>query len=153
MKTTMKLSAITMLVFLTILTSCSSDDDNINDVLLTEAEIPKAIKTYIETHFPSNTIIRVEKDTENNIITYDIYLSENINLDFNSAFDIIDIDGVIQLPSSVIPPSILNYVSANYPNNVITDWELEFNHQQVELNNNLELEFEMNGDFIRIDHD
>ena len=51
MKTAMKLSAITMLVFLTILTSCSSDDDNINDVLLSEAEIPTAIKTYIETHF------------------------------------------------------------------------------------------------------
>ena len=47
MKTAMKLSAITMLVFLTILTSCSSDDDNINDVLLSEAEIPTAIKTYI----------------------------------------------------------------------------------------------------------
>ena len=153
MKTAMKLSAITMLVFLTILTSCSSDDDNINDVLLSEAEIPTAIKTYIETHFPSNTIVRAEKDTENNTITYEIYLNENINLEFDSASNIIDVDGVIQLPNSVIPQSILDYASVNYPNNVITDWELEFNHQQVELNNNIELEFEMNGNFIRIDND
>ena len=153
MKTAMKLSAITMLVFLTILTSCSSDDDNINDVLLSEDEIPTAIKTYIETHFPSNTIVRAEKDTENNTITYEIYLNENINLEFDSASNIIDVDGVIQLPNSVIPQSILDYVSVNYPNNVITDWELEFNHQQVELNNNIELEFEMNGNFIRIDND
>ena len=121
MKTAMKLSAITMLVFLTILTSCSSDDDNINDVLLSEAEIPTAIKTYIETHFPSNTIVRAEKDTENNTITYEIYLNENINLEFDSASNIIDIDGVIQLPNSVIPQSILDYVSVKYPNNVITD--------------------------------
>ena len=153
MKTAMKLSAITMLVFLTILTSCSSDDDNINDVLLSEAEIPTAIKTYIETHFPSNTIVRAEKDTENNTITYEIYLSENINLEFDSASNIIDVDGVIQLPNSVIPQSILDYVSVNYPNNVITDWELEFNPQQVELNNNIKLAFEMNGNFIRIDND
>ena len=153
MKTAMKLSAITMLVFLTILTSCSSDDDNINDVLLSEAEIPTAIKTYIETHFPSNTIVRAEKDTENNTITYEIYLNENINLEFDSASNIIDGDGVIQLPNSVIPQSILDYVSVNYPNNVITDWELEFNRQQVELNNNIKLAFEMNGNFIRIDND
>ena len=116
-------------------------------------EIPTAIKTYIETHFPSNTIVRAEKDTENNTITYEIYLNENINLEFDSASNIIDVDGVIQLPNSVIPQSILDYVSVNYPNNVITDWELEFNHQQVELNNNIELEFEMNGNFIRIDND
>ncbi|WP_441847691.1 PepSY-like domain-containing protein [Mesonia hippocampi] len=149
----MKLSVITMLICLTIFSSCSKDDDNINDVLLTEAEIPTAIKSYIETHFPSNTIVRAEKDTENNTITYEIYLNDNINLEFNSTSEIIDIDGVIQLPNSVIPESILDYVSTNYPNNFITDWELEFNHQQVELNNNLELEFEMNGNFIRIDND
>lgn len=153
MKITMKLSVITMLICLTIFSSCSNDDDNINDVLLTEAEIPTAIKSYIETHFPSNTIVRAEKDTENNTITYEIYLNDNINLEFNSTSEIIDIDGVIQLPNSVIPESILDYVSTNYPNNFITDWELEFNHQQVELNNNLELEFEMNGNFIRIDND
>ncbi|MGO3708158.1 MAG: PepSY-like domain-containing protein [Mesonia hippocampi] len=153
MKITMKLSVITMLICLTIFSSCSKDDDNINDVLLTEAEIPTAIKSYIETHFPSNTIVRAEKDTENNTITYEIYLNDNINLEFNSTSEIIDIDGVIQLPNSVIPESILDYVSTNYPNNFITDWELEFNHQQVELNNNLELEFEMNGNFIRIDND
>jgi hypothetical protein len=153
MKITMKLPVITMLICLSIFSSCSNDDDNINDVLLTEAEIPTAIKSYIETHFPSNTIVRAEKDTENNTITYEIYLNDNINLEFNSTSEIIDIDGVIQLPNSVIPESILDYVSTNYPNNFITDWELEFNHQQVELNNNLELEFEMNGNFIRIDND
>ena len=153
MKTTMKLSVIAMFAFLIIFSSCSNDDDNINDVVLTEAEIPTAIKTYIETHFPSNTIVRAEKDTENNTITYEIYLNENINLEFNSASEITDIDGIIQLPNSVIPQSILDYVSTNYPNNFITDWELEFNHQQVELNNNIELEFELNGNFIRIDND
>ncbi len=153
MKTTMKLSVITMLACLTIFSSCSKDDDNINDVLLTEAEIPTGIKSYIETHFSSNTIVRAEKDTENNTITYEIYLNENINLEFNSTSEIIDIDGVIQLPNSVIPQSILDYVSTNYPNNFITDWELEFNHQQVELNNKIELEFELNGNFIRIDND
>ena len=153
MKTTMKLSVITMLACLTIFSSCSKDDDNIIDVLLTEAEIPTGIKSYIETHFSSNRIVRAEKDTENNTITYEIYLNENINLEFNSTSEIIDIDGVIQLPNSVIPQSILDYVSTNYANNFITDWELEFNHQQVELNNKIELEFELNGNFIRIDND
>ena len=149
MKTPIKLPAITIFALLTIFTSCSKDDE----LLLNDANIPTAVKSYVETHFGSNSIIRAEKDTGNNTITYEIYLSENINLEFNSEFDIIDIDGILQLPNSVIPQSILNYVSTNYPNNFIRDWELELNHQQVELNNNVELEFETNGNFIRIDND
>lgn len=145
----MKLSAMAMLAVLTIFASCSRDDD---DTLIPEANIPTEIKTYIETHFPSNSILSVEKDTENNSITYEVYLSENINLEFNSELDIIDIDARTQLPNSVLPQAILDYVSTNYPNNFVTDWELEFNHQQVELNNDIELEFELNGDFIRVDN-
>lgn len=153
MKTTMKLTAITLFTFLTVFTSCSKDDDSINDVLLTEAEIPTAIKNFTNTHFPTNTIVRAVKDTEDNTITYDIYLSENVNLEFNSALKIIDIDGINELPNSVIPQPILDYALANYPNNFITDWELDNNHQQVELNNNIELEFDMNGNFIGINND
>ncbi|MFV0471370.1 MAG: PepSY-like domain-containing protein [Paludibacteraceae bacterium] len=80
-------------------------------------------------------------------------MSGNFELDFNSACEIIDIDGTSQLPNSVIPQAILDYVLRNYASNVIADWELELNYQQVELNNSVELEFEMNGTFIRIDND
>jgi len=146
MKITMKLSVLLMLLCFTALTSCSSDDDN---NLLSEAEVPVQILDYIETHFPSNTIIRTELDRG----IYEIDLSENLDLEFNSAFEIIYIDSETALPDSVIPDAILDYVAVNYPDNFITDWELELNHQEVELNTNLELEFEMNGTFIRIDND
>ena len=64
---------------------------------------------------------------------------------------IIDIDGKTALPNSVIPEKIRQYVTANYPTNVITDWELDDLNQQIQLDNGLNLEFTMNGDFIRID--
>jgi len=90
-------------------------------------------------------------DTENNLVTYDIYLNGNIELEFNNEYEIIEIDGRAQLPDSVIPSAILDYVAQNYPNNFITDWDLERDHQQIELDNGLDLEFTMTGEFIRID--
>jgi hypothetical protein len=84
--------------------------------------------------------------------TYDILLSESISLEFNRKKEIIDIDGVAQLPNSVIPEKILQYVTTNYPTNFITDWELDDKNQQVQLDNGLDLEFKMNGDFLRIDN-
>ncbi|MFV0471373.1 MAG: PepSY-like domain-containing protein [Paludibacteraceae bacterium] len=141
------LKFLSLLFFVIIVASC--DDDNI----LSQSEIPTKIMTYKTTHFPENGIVRAIKDTERNTTKYELYLSGNFELDFNSACEIIDIDGTSQLPNSVIPQAILDYVSQNYASNVITDWELELNHQQVELNNSVELEFEMNGTFIRIDND
>lgn len=84
-------------------------------------------------------------------LTYDILLDGNIKLEFNKKNQIIDIESREKLPDSVIPAKILDYVSANYSGNFITGWEIDGRNQQVKLNNGLELEFNMDGDFLRID--
>jgi hypothetical protein len=128
-------------------------DDNDDETILTEAETPVEIISYIQTHFASSTIIFAIKETDDSVLTYEIILSENVTLEFNSLYQIMDIDGNAQLPATVIPQAILDYVSQNYPNNFITDWELEDMHQEVELNNEMELEFTLDGVFIRVDND
>ena len=65
--------------------------------------------------------------------------------------DIIEIDGSSRLPESVIPVKILDYVNQNYSGNYITDWEIDGKNQQVGLENDLDLEFNMSGEFLRID--
>lgn len=153
MKNTIKTPVIAMASFLTLFTSCSDDDDNSNDLYLSEDQIPETIQTYIATHFGDNSIFQAEMETENDEVSYEILLDDNTDLEFNGDLDIVDIDGTSKLPDSVIPEAILDYTATNYPDNYITDWELELDHQQVELDNNVELEFDMNGDFIRIDND
>ena len=127
------------------LISCAKEE------VIPVSQLPVEIKTYISTHFPSNTIVQVVKDFEGLTKTYDVMLSEQISLEFNRKNQIIDIDGKTALPNSVIPEKIRQYVTANYPTNVITDWELDDLNQQIQLDNGLNLEFTMNGDFIRID--
>jgi hypothetical protein len=63
----------------------------------------------------------------------------------------LDIDGNTELPNSVISSKIFDYVSLNYPNNFITGWEMDEGKQEVELNNRVDLEFDMNNDFLQID--
>lgn len=63
-----------------------------------------------------------------------------------------EINGKSKLPDSVIPTKILSYVKSNYPNNYITEWESGRRKQQVELNNDLSLDFNHSGVFLRIDN-
>jgi len=75
----------------------------------------------------------------------------SVSLEFNRKKEIIDIDGVSQLPNSVVSEKLLQYVATNYPNNVIIDWELDDKKPKIELDNGLDLEFKMKGEFLRID--
>jgi hypothetical protein len=122
------------------------------EVILPVSELPDEISSYISAHFPNNSVLQYLKDTEGVKRTYDLILSDGISLEFNRKREIISIDGTSQLPTSVIPEKIFQYVENNYFGSVITDWELDGKNQQIELNNGLDLEFDMNGDFLRLDN-
>ncbi len=138
------LSAFVLVLSLS-LTSCDKES------ILSLNNIPAEIENYISSHFPGNKIIQAVEDLDGFTKTYDIILDGSIRLEFNRKKEIIEIDGISQLPDSVIPEKIRNYVSINFPTNVITDWEIEGKNQQVGLDNGLDLEFTKNGDFLRID--
>ncbi len=129
--------------FLLLMISCDKE------TILSATQIPNEIETYLITPFPEHNIIQFSKDVEGLTKTYQVILDGNISLEFNRQKRIIEIDGTDKLPDSVIPEKIRNYVADHFPNNFITDWELEGKHQQVGLDNDLDLEFTMDGDFIR----
>ncbi len=124
------------------------------ETIISGSEIPTEIQNYIKAHFAGQTIVKAEIDIDVAGLSkeYEIKLSDKTELEFNKDKQITKIDGKSALPESVIPQSILSYVQSNYPNSVITDWETEWNHQEVKLDNGIELEFTKEGAFIRIDH-
>lgn len=144
----MKLVKSAAFLILLMITTLTFAQDNI----VPYSQIPSEIKNYVTAHFPKHSVIQSEIDMEGLSKQYEINLNEGIELKFNNKNLIIDIDGKSKLPDSVIPEKIRQYIATNYPNNVITDWEIEEKNQQVCLDNDLDLEFNMNGDFIKIDN-
>ncbi len=120
------------------------------DKVVPYSQIPSEVKSYVTTHFPKHKVIQSEIDMEGVSKQYEIILSEGIELKFNNKYNIIEIDGKSKLPNSVVPEKIREYVATNYPNNVITEWKIDGKNQQIGLDNDLDLEFKMNGNFIRI---
>lgn len=56
--------------------------------------------------------------------------------------------------TAALPQSILNYISTNYPNNTISEAEIEDNNNyEVELKDGTELIFDQQGNFLGIDDD
>lgn len=115
--------------------------------------IPNTSKDFLKTHFPECSIVRVE--TENDSFhgkEYDVTLDCNVEIDFNKSGDWTSVDcKVNSVPDAIVPSSILTYVKRNYPNAFITQISKERKGYEVELNNDIDLKFDYQGNFLRID--
>lgn len=133
-------------MILTLFTGCDKE------IELAQAEIPPEIEQYVFAHFPDHEIIRIIKEKDGFSKTYEVLLAGNTVLEFNKKLEIIEIDGANKLPNSVIPSKIQEYVQTHHGDNVITDWELQNKTQHVELDNEVELIFNQDHDFLRYDN-
>lgn len=115
------------------------------------AECPD-IESFISQHFPAQTIKRVEPDdTDDDLRIYEVYLSGDVELEFNHLCEVVEIETDEGVPHSALMSNIVAYVQANYPDEGILEWERSSDDQLIELSNDLELVFDLDGNFIRID--
>jgi len=140
------------ILFFSLLALATALTCSAQETVISGKDIPHEITSYVATNFPNQKLIQAVKDKDDLKIEYEILLDDQTKLEFNEKKQIKEVDGKSKLPDRVIPSKILSYVKSNYPNNFITDWELEGHRkQQIELNNDISLEFNLNGDFLRID--
>lgn len=112
-------------------------------------DLPNAISNYLDEHFAGVLIAKVIKDRDGLSSHYEVYLSNGTYLEFNRKDEIEEIENITGIPDSVIPAKILDYVKTNFPDNFIIKWEKEDkNRQQIELNNDLDIEFDNDGNFV-----
>lgn len=115
-------------------------------------ETPIEITNFISTYFSDRPIIQMLKDTDGLELTYDVSLADGFFIEFNRKREVIDIEGVLELPIGVVPSTLYDHVVTNYSDNFIVGWELDDRSQHVALDNGLELEFSLSGEFLRIDN-
>lgn len=142
---------IMMLSVVTISLAACSDDDK--ETLITESELPAASNTFVKNYFPNVKVTRVEKDKDKGKIEYDVYLANGFEITFNEAGEWIDVDAPYgaTIPAGIAPVSIVSYVESYYPNEGINEISRYPSGYSVELTNDVDLLFDAQGNFIRID--
>lgn len=128
-----------------------SYNTNAQDKNIPLNQIPKQITEYLNTHFPNNTVLEATFDDHVKYKKYEIELNNKISLEFSTEFQVTEIKSKDKLPDSVIPAAILTYVKTNYPINTISDWEIDKGNQQIELNNGIDLIFNLKGEFLKVE--
>lgn len=143
-------AAMVLLAASATLTACG------NDGVITPDKMPSKANSFIETYFPDCKVVEVEFDLDVDDFykerDYDVELDCNVELEFSEKGEWMSVDcEYTAVPEAIIPAPILEYVKANYPNVDITSIEKERNGYEVGLVNDLDLDFDINGAFLRID--
>ena len=127
--------------------SCDKDEQPVDP-----AQLPAEAQTFIDTNFPATTINSVVKEYDDFTYHYDVYLADGTTLEFDKRGEWKDVQNRVSgVPDSIVPEKILSYVTNNYSNAFIVEIERDRQYD-VELNTGIDLDFSLDGDFIRIDY-
>lgn len=145
----MKKSLIALLVMAISAISAQARDEISRDV----TTLPKSAQTFLKTNFKAPvSFIKIDK-TLGYINEYEVVLTDGTEIDFDNdgTWDKIETPADMSVPNKIIPKNITAYVAKNYPGQKIVSVDKERRTYEVELSNGLDLIFDRNGQFKRID--
>lgn len=120
------------------------------DYYLRADEFPVEITSFVKEHFPNSDVVSIKREGKRKI-EYEVKLQNREELEFDENFTIKDMESKMGLPDTVIPEKIRTYVAKNYPGKRIEEWKRKRKGQEIELDNGLEILFDFDGNFIKID--
>lgn len=117
-------------------------------------QLPQAARTVILKNFPKAKLsyIKIDKDFLE-AATYEVIFEDGTQVEFNSKGEWTEVDCKLNaVPAALIPTAIKNYLKQNFPNVGVEKIE---RHRkggyEVELKNDLSVEFDAQGNFLRMD--
>lgn len=131
-----------------------------SDDVISSASLPQSVLNYITSNYPNIMIYKAEVENNGN---YEVTLANTVELIFDSNGEFLGIDddegnddyGDFHIEIANLPQSILDFITTNYPNEIIEEAEIENNGNfEVELSTDITLVFDENGNFLGmgVDH-
>lgn len=123
------------------------------DQIISADALPAKASSFLKSHFSGEKIAKVEKDTDNTKIEYEVYLNNGMKIEFNEQGDWKEVDGKNKqaIPTKFLDKNLLDYLAKNYPNAKVVKADRDAQDVEVELSNGVELKFDLNGQFLRLD--
>ena len=124
-----------------------------NDKSITREELPQRAQMFLTRHFEFADVLYAKAERGMGVVTsYDVVLEGNVKVEFNRSGDWTSVDCERgQVPDSVLPQSILDYVKNRFSKAYVVEIERDRMGYEVKLSNDLDLDFDKNGQFLRVD--
>lgn len=125
------------------LSACTS-----NDKPIPTDQLPEKALVFLKQYFYGVDVISVEKDKK----TYEVKLAEGSAVEFDKHGEWKEVECSKGIPGAIIPQGVFKYVASKYDRSVrMVKIERTKHGYEVDLSNKVELIFDKNGNFVRVD--
>lgn len=112
--------------------------------------LPKPAQTFITKYFKNAKVQRVEKEFDDGQVAYEVKLSGNTEIDFDSKGNWKEVSG--KVPADIIPLQITASVKADFKNKPIVKIERERSGgYEIELNNGTDIHYDKAFKVLRVE--
>jgi hypothetical protein len=119
----------------------------VTDRPVTFAQLPQKAQQFITKHFSGVEFLSATVDDD-----YEVYLANGTTVEFTLQGDWKEVKCPgSAVPATIVPTAITKYVKAKFPNSTIVKIDKKYGGYDVELNNDMELKFDKNGNFLTYD--
>ena len=124
-----------------------------NDKMITREELPKEAQMFLTQHFEGIEVLYAKADRDMGVVTsYDVVLEGDVKIEFNRSGDWTSVDCEKgQVPNGVLPRGVLDYVTKRFAEAYVVEIEKGLRGYEVNVSNDIDLEFDKNGEFLRVD--
>lgn len=122
------------------------------EVIIPFNQLPAKAKTFINQHFKGVKVMNVIQDKDVFSKDFDVNFENGTKVEFDRTGNWKEIKTLSgSVPSSLVPAKIKQYISNNYKGANIVEINKDAYKIDVELSNGVDLDFDKNGNFLRID--
>ncbi len=128
--------------------SASADDER----MIAYSNLPIQARSFVQKYFTVSDVARVERERDGLHYDYQVYLKNASEIEFDHHGNLQSIDCKRNaVPEGIVPALIVSFVQTHYPNDVVVEYAINYRSLKTELSNGMELVFDHEGHFIRID--
>lgn len=113
--------------------------------------MPANIKSFLAKYYPKATVAKYEAKSTVVGKKYEVKLNNGAEIDFDKNGNWEEISDKQGVPTALIPVKIKTYLDQKYKGLKVESIDKEKNKIKVDLMNDIDLEFDKNGKFLRID--
>ncbi len=115
-------------------------------------ELPSDARNFVNNNFPDLKISYTAKERDFLEVSYKVIFVDGNKLEFNRSGEWKEIDfSFSKIPESAVPKSIRDFIAQQHPEQTIIEIDKEKWNYEVKLNNDIELKFDKNQNFIGLD--
>ena len=118
-------------------------------------KLPEKAKEFISNNFSTLKVTYVKYDRELSDRDYEVHFANGTTIEFNhkGEWKQIDCGRGCEVPLSILPQGIVDFLSAEYPGVAVVDVDKDRREYDITLSNGVELTFDKHGGFKYYEYD